>query len=240
MASNKVGRWRKINKKASKGEGPPEEQAKAPGRALAGKEKLRPGEAGTLKIYTDSSRRERSSARNSGRIPGGAVEPPASRGHHQRKCVQGRVCHTPQAECGKGLELVPGGTSGRAQPGALDGGCCAAFGTQFQWRRPQSPGLRGTAQDPAFPPGQAEARRAQDIEDAPATGHPRAVQISAPCPRSIQASVDRETVVLAARADSMTRELAAAIAVVPPGVTLCLGWSSAAREQGLHRINSSH
>ena len=43
---------------------------------------------------------------------------------------------------------------------------------------PRAP--RDTAQDPALPPGQAETGRAQDNEDASATGCPRAVQVSAP------------------------------------------------------------
>ena len=47
-----------------------------------------------------------------------------------------------------------------------------------------------TAQDPAPPPGQAEARKAQDSMDTLAAGWPRAVQISGSCPQSIQASAD--------------------------------------------------
>ena len=50
--------------------------------------------------------------------------------------------------------------------------------------------LGDTAQDPAIPPGQAEARRAQDSKDAPAAGRPPAVQISAPRPQSNQFPVD--------------------------------------------------
>ena len=60
--------------------------------------------------------------------------------------------------------------------------------------RPQIPGRQAdTAQDPALPPGQAEAGRAQDSDDSPAAGHPRAVQVSAPRgPGSTQASADWE------------------------------------------------
>ena len=48
-----------------------------------------------------------------------------------------------------------------------------------------------TAQDPALPPEQEKAGRAQGSKDAPAAGRPRAVQISAP-PPSIQAPADWE------------------------------------------------
>ena len=48
---------------------------------------------------------------------------------------------------------------------------------------PRSQGtLVDKASDPALPLGQAESRRAQDSEDSSATGHPLAVQISAPTP----------------------------------------------------------
>ena len=47
-----------------------------------------------------------------------------------------------------------------------------------------------STQDPAPPPGQAEARKAQDRKDTLVTGWPQAVQISGPCPQSIQASAD--------------------------------------------------
>ena len=59
-------------------------------------------------------------------------------------------------------------------------------------------------------------------------------------PGSIQASVDLETVVVTVGSDSRAGELADASGVVPPGVTLCLGQSGAAREQRPHRVNSSH
>ena len=100
--------------------------------------------------------------------------------------------------------------------------------------------LGGTAQDWVLPWGQAEAGRTQVSEDTPAAGRPGAVQTSALPPRSIQAPVDWETVVLTVGADSRTGELAAATVVVPPGVTLCLGLTGTPREQGPHKRNSSH
>ena len=78
------------------------------------------------------------------------------------------------------------------------GGCAllpsgATRGAGFQQCRPGIPGHWGdTAQDPALPPGQTEAWRAQDSNDSPATRCPQAVQVSSPCPWSIQASVDRD------------------------------------------------
>ena len=48
------------------------------------------------------------------------------------------------------------------------------------------------AQDPVLPPGQVEAGRTQESRDTPATGHPQAMQISAPRPRSNQAPADWE------------------------------------------------
>ena len=49
-----------------------------------------------------------------------------------------------------------------------------------------------TAQNPALPLGQEEPGRAQDSEDAPATGRFRALQISTPCTGSIQPIADWE------------------------------------------------
>ena len=132
-----------------------------------------------------------------------------------------------------GLGSSPGGGSGRR---ALPGPRSEIPVTQT----PDPRALGATAQDPALVLGQAEDGRVQDSEDAPATGCPQAVQISASRPRSIQGSVDWETVVVTAGADSRAGELAAASVVVPPGVILCLGWSGATREQGPHRVNSSH
>ena len=55
------------------------------------------------------------------------------------------------------------------------------------------------AWDPALSLGQAEAGKAQDSENSVVTGHPQAVQISAPAsPGSIKASADRENEVVTA------------------------------------------
>ena len=58
-----------------------------------------------------------------------------------------------------------------------------------------------------LPLGEEEARKTQYSEDAPTARQSRAVQISAPGPRSIQAPVDWETVVVTAGADSRAVEL---------------------------------
>ena len=81
------------------------------------------------------------------------------------------------------------------------GGGCAA-GSVNPTRRPRSKGRRDTAQDPANPPGQAEAGRAQDSKDAPAP----AEQISGP-PRSLQA-LQTESSGATAGADSRAPKLA--------------------------------
>ena len=107
---------------------------------------------------------------------------------------------------------------------------------------PEPTALGDTVQDLALLLGQVEAGRTQDSEDTPAARRRRAVQISAPQPRSIQAiqaSVEWETVEVTAGADSRAGELATASGVVPPGVTLSLGQRGATREQRLHGVNSS-
>ena len=88
---------------------------------------------------------------------------------------------------------------------------------------PRVPG--DTDQFTSLPHGQAEDGRTQDSKDTPAAGCAQAVQISALQPQSIQASAEWETVVVTARADSRAGELSTTIAVVPSGVTQCLGAS---------------
>ena len=90
-----------------------------------------------------------------------------------------------------------------------------------------------------IPLGHVGAGRTQDREDAPAAGPPRAVQVSAPHARSIQAPTDWGL-------QELLRELTLGLKSWPPPVllflpyvTLCLGWSGATREHGSHRINSS-
>ena len=96
-----------------------------------------------------------------------------------------------------------------------------------------------TAQDPVLPLGQVEAGRTQDSKDAPAAGRPSRADQRPPPPehlgqcRLVAAGVT-------ARADSSAGELAAASGIVPSGVTVCLGWSRATREEGPHKIKRSH
>ena len=96
---------------------------------------------------------------------------------------------------------------------------------------PRVPG--DTAQDPALPLGQVEAGKAQDSEDTPAAGLHQAVQISDPCTWRIQANADGETEVVTAGTDYSRAAELAATSLVPSCVTLCLGWSGAAREHDL-------
>ena len=96
---------------------------------------------------------------------------------------QGRAHHTPWTSslngCGK-RPAAPGAAQAAAPHRGLH--CRRA---RFQWRRPWSPGHWGTQpRIRCFHPGQAEARRTQDKEDTPATGCPRAMQVSASTPRA--------------------------------------------------------
>ena len=76
------------------------------------------------------------------------------------------------AELGKGLERParPWGEAG-GSGGGSGGGCTP--GARFQQCRPRIPQRRGTQPPPCGPPGQAEAGRARDSEDAPAAGRPQ-------------------------------------------------------------------
>ena len=106
------------------------------------------------------------------------------------------------------------------------------------------PGAQGTrrhSSGPAIPLGQLGAGKTQDSEDAPATAHPRAVQVSAPHIRSIQGPTDWEL-------QELLRELTPGLESWTPPVllflpmspcALCLGQSGAAREHGPLKINSS-
>ena len=105
---------------------------------------------------------------------------------------------------------------------------------------PRAQGAGDTAQDPALPPGQAESRRTQDSEDAPATGRPRAVQVSAPCPPEHPGPCGLVAAGITAGADTRAGELATASVLVPPDVTLCLGRSRATTEQEPHGVNRFH
>ena len=81
--------------------------------------------------------------------------------------------------------------------------------------------------------------RTQDSRTLLPPGAPKLCR-SVPHTRSIQASVDWETVIVIVEADSRAGELATTSVADPLGVILCLGQSRAARRQGPHRINSSH
>ena len=129
---------------------------------------------------------------------------------------RGRVHHTPRPSSVKGWSHTRWGLRRSSGGGSGQRGLRPAAFRSCAWERDSSSAGRGS------------------------TRHPQAVQISNSHPQSIQASVDWETVVVTTGADTRAGELAATSVVVPSGVTLCLGWSRAAREQGPHRINSSH
>ena len=104
---------------------------------------------------------------------------------------------------------------------------------------PRAKGDGGHSPRSSAPPGTGGGQEDTGSKDAPAIGHPQGVCRSAPLPPEHRGPADWETAVVTAGADSTTGELAIAT-VVSPGVTLYLGLSGAAREQGSHRINSYH
>ena len=124
-------------------------------------------------------------AGSSGRIPGGALTGSAPGG--ERACTW--------AELPKGLERAPG--RGREQlrwrlgRGPARRVMRGPGSTIPAAQAPEPRALGDTPQDLALPPGQAEART-QDSKDTPASTQPRAVQIGAPRPGSIQGAVDWE------------------------------------------------
>ena len=103
--------------------------------------------------------------------------------------------HTLRAELPKGLEPLPGGA-----PGTVQAAQAAALQEGAVWPREHNsngagPGTQGTGghtPGSGTLPTQAEAGKTQYSKDAPATRRPRAVQISTPSPRSIQAPADWE------------------------------------------------
>ena len=164
-----------------------------------------------------------------------------------------RACHRLWAKLSKGLECMPGGASGEAQAAAPDGGGCAllpsgatAPGTAAVGAHSSSTGPRSqvTKQtQPRILHSRRDRRKSGGHRTARtllAPGTPKLCRSAPPAPGSIQASVDWETVVVTAGADSRAGRLAAASVVIPAGETLCLRLSRATREQGPHRINSSH
>ena len=158
--------------------------------------------------------------------------PSGSQGTNRGTAPRGEPA-TLWAELPKGLERVPGGRgqnssgSGSAQRGLR------SPETMIPAGRPQSTGPQGT-----------QCKIWHSLQDRRRPGGHRAARtllpLGGPRPQSIQAPADWETVVVTAGADSRAGELATATIVVPPDVTLYLGLSRATREQGPHKINSSH
>ena len=149
----------------------------------------------------------------------------------------GRAPH-PTAELPKRLQCAPQPGSSSEGPGRrlCRGGCTAR--SVIPAKQAREPRVPGTQPRIPPPPVIGGGGRAQDSEDTCRRG-PRPEQISSPAqehPDPCRLGAAEVTV----GADSRAGELAAASAIVPPGVTLCHRQSKAAREQGLHRINSSH
>ena len=113
--------------------------------------------------------------------------PPVSRGHWERRAPGRAHPHCSQSRERAGP--LPGrswGEAGQSVGGSGQRGLCpAAFGSCARESNSSSAGsgsqgARDTDPEPALPLGQVEVGRAQDSKDSPATGHPRAVQVSAP------------------------------------------------------------
>ena len=152
------------------------------------------------------------------------MEPPVSWGHSQRKGAQGRG----RPDQGRSRERAGARPAGPREQFRwwlpLEGAAPFCLWELRPWEHNSSslgPGSQGTKWTQSrvwrSPSGQAEAGRAQD-EDSPATGCPKAVLVSMPATVSIPASGDWG----GERGCSRAGELAAAVMVVPPGVTLCL------------------
>ena len=88
------------------------------------------------------------------------------------------------------------------------------------------------AQGPVLLLGQSEPRRARTGRTLLPPCAPELCRSVLPDPGSFQ-PLRTETTVIAARANSRARELAAASVGVPPGATLCLGGSRMPENRGL-------
>ena len=137
------------------------------------------------KLYQSSWKERRLQGARAGSQKGYRC-PQAPRGTKRATALWGRSLHTLLAELPKGLDAAPSGAPGAAQVVAtVRPRECDSSGAD-----PRAQGTGDTAQDPALPPGQAEARRAQESKDTSAARRPLAEQISGPAPRSIQAPAD--------------------------------------------------
>ena len=102
------------------------------------------------------------------------------------------------------------------------------------------PGAQGARGHSPGSSSQVEAGRAQDSEDAPAARRPKLCRLATPAAPEHPGQCRPGAAGVTGGADSRAGGLATATVVVPPGVTLCLGLSGAAREQGPQGVNSSH
>ena len=172
----------------------------------------------------------------------------------------GRARHTPQAELPKGLERVPGRALGAVQAeaqaaapsgggclalravqvAALQGGGCAAREHNSSGAGPGDQGTGGHGPGSGTPLGTGGGREDTGQQGRSCCWAPLSCTDQRPPTPEHPGPCGGEAAVVTAGPDSRSGELATASLVVPPCVTLCLGWSRATREQGPHRINSSH
>ena len=149
----------------------------------------------------------------------------------------GESRHRPWTELQQRLERVPSG------PRNSGGGGSGSGSARRGMHGPGRAIPEAQAPDPRVLGDTARIRRSPWDMWGPGghrtAGHPRAVQVSAPHARSIQAPTDWGL-------QELLRELTLGLKSWPPPVllflpyvTLCLGWSGATREHGSHRINSS-
>ena len=114
-----------------------------------------------------------------GRIPGGrgCLRLPGALTEEVRPGGEGA---THRRQLPKGLQRARGAPGAAPAVAPRGGGCAAPGAIPAAQARGRCAG--DTAQDPALPPGQAEAGRTQGGEDAPAAPRPRAVQGGDPGP----------------------------------------------------------
>ena len=103
---------------------------------------------------------------------------------------------------------------------------------------PGSQGARGHSPGSCAPIGTGGRPGVHRTARTPCCQVPPSCASQHPQPQEHPGQCGQGAAVVTVEADSRDGELAAASVVVPPGVTLCLGWSGATREQRPHRQNS--
>ena len=140
-----------------------------------------------------------------------------------------RECCNPFTHCSKGLECVQRGLGSSSGSSSMKRGLRCP-GAQFQGRRPWSSGCPGHSPGSCAPPGTGGGGEGPGQQGYSCRRAPPSCADQRPLPREHPGPCGLGAAVVTAGADSRAGELAAASGVVPPGVTLCLGWSGATKE----------